>query len=164
MSPARWVWAIYSDFSGSVGIRGKRGLRGAGGWNKRPRGSVADCIGSSGSREISRRISETDPGPPARWVRVIYSDFSGSVGIRRKRGLSGAGGEICDPGYVADCVESSGNRDVSHRISETDPCRPRGGFAPFTRISLDLSEFGENGAYVARGGGGYGPPGPCQIA
>ena len=31
MSPARWVWAICSDFSGSVGIRGKRGLLGAGG-------------------------------------------------------------------------------------------------------------------------------------
>ena len=52
------------------------------------------------------------------------------------------------PGSAADRVGSSGNREISRRISETDPGRPRGGFPPLTLISLDLSGFGENGAYV----------------
>ena len=53
-------------------------------------------------------------------------------------------------GSVADCVGSSGNREISRGISETDTCRLHGGFAPFTRISRRMSEVGVNGAYVAR--------------
>ena len=61
---ARWVCSVYSDFSGYVGIRRKRGLLGAAGRNTRLPGSVADCIGPSGNREMSRRISETATGQP----------------------------------------------------------------------------------------------------
>ena len=69
------------------------------------------------------------------------------------------GAKYATPGSVADCVESSGDREISRRISETDPCPPRGGFGHFTRISRDLSELGENGAYLARGGAEYATPG-----
>ena len=53
-------------------------------------------------------------------------------------------------GSAADRIGSSGNREIYRRILETDPGHPRGGFAPLTLISLDLSGFGENGAYVER--------------
>ena len=166
MSSARWVCVIYSDFSGPLGIPRKRGLRGVGGRNMRPPGSAADCVGSSGNREISRRTSETDPCPP----RGGFGPFT-----RISRGLSEFGengaymarrGGICDPPdpRPTDCVGSSGNREISRRISETDPCPPRGGFGPFTRISRDLSEFGENGAYAARRGGICDPADPRPIA
>ena len=70
------------------------------------------------------------------------------------------------PGSAADRIGSSGNGEISRRISETDQCSPRGGFAPFTLISRGMSEFGENGAYVARVGCVCvcDPPGPWPIA
>ena len=62
-----------------------------------------------------------------------------------KRGLSARVCEICDRPGAADCAGSSGDREISLRTSENDQRRPRGGFAPFTLISHDLSEFRENG-------------------
>ena len=102
------------------------------------------------SRDFSANLRKCHRAP-ARWVCAIYSDFSGLVGIMRKRGLRGVGAKYATPpGSVAGCVWSSGKREIPRRISETDPSPPRGGFAPRTRISPDLSEFGENGVYVVR--------------
>ena len=96
--PARWICAIYLDFPGSVGILLKRALRGAGGWGDATPGHPADRVGSSGNREISRRISETAPCPPrGEFAPFTWLGFSRSVGIRRERRLHGAGGVgICD--------------------------------------------------------------------
>ena len=156
----------------------KRDQRGAMGRNTRPREFVADCVGSSGNREISRRISETATchravrlrhllgflcicrnsaktghtrrggaryatarisgrshmileeiarflgesqkisHAPARWVCAIYADFSGHFGIRRKRALLGADGEICDR-------RARGRLRMVFAKSRDSPARPR---------------------------------------
>ena len=82
-----------------------------GGSNTRPPGSVADFVGSSGNREGPLANPKNCPiGPPVQWVCAAYSDFAGSVGIMRKRGLLGAAGRNTQPaGSVADFVGSSGN-------------------------------------------------------
>ena len=141
MAPARWVCSTYSDFSGYVGTRRKRGAY----WAQAC--EICDPLIRSRLRRISSGswdFPETQKRPMSteRWVCAIYSGFSGSVGIRRKRGLPGAAGRNMRPqGSVSDCVWPSGDFEISRRISENDPCLPRGGFAPFTRISRDLSEF-----------------------
>ena len=179
----------------------------------RPPGPTADCVGSSGNRAISRRISENATGlprggfapftrislglsglcengayvelgrnmrpPPDPWPAAYglqeSARFLGesqkpthrppAVGLRHVRGFlriyrnsAKTGSTWCGgcnmrpPGSVVDCVGSSGNREISRRISETSTGPSRGSLAPFTRISLGLSEFGEYGPYVARVG------------
>ena len=145
---ARWVCSIYSDFSGHVGIRRKRGVLvdGSKYATVRPRGRLRRIFRIS--RDYPANLKNS-PMAPARGVFAIYSV---SVGIRRKRSLQGARDRNTrPPGPVADCVGSSGFREMPRRISETSPCSPRGGFAPLSRISRDLSELCDNGAYLARG-------------
>ena len=67
------------------------------GRHTRPAGPAVACVGSSGNREVPSRNSVTPPCAPARWVCAIYLGFSGFVGVQRKRGLRGAGGEISGP-------------------------------------------------------------------
>ena len=83
---ARWICAIYSDFSVSVGIRRKRRLLGAGGSNMLPRNQRPVALGR---REIARPPGDSQKlyQGPERRVSAIYLDFAGYVGTLRKRGL-----------------------------------------------------------------------------
>ena len=107
MSHARRVCAVYSDFSGCVGVRRKRGLHGAAGRSARPPGSVAVYAGSSGNREIPRRFSETSPCPRA----VALRHLLGFLRICRNSAKTGptwrAGRNMRPPGPMVDRVESS---------------------------------------------------------
>ena len=72
--------------------------------------------------------------------------------------MGGGGGDTPPPGPAVD-LGGSGNRAVARPFS----CFPRGWFAPFTPISRYLSEFGENGPYLARAVEVSGPP-PGPVA
>ena len=52
------------------------------------------------------------------------------------------------PESAVDRIGSSGNRDCARRLSENVAGPPRGGFAPFTLTSRDLSEFSEKRALL----------------
>ena len=114
------------------------------------RGSMAARVGPSGNREAPRRISETSPCRPRglfapfTWVLIDLSGLFENAPYL-------AWAKYATTGSAADRVGSPRNRKIPRRISQTATGPPRGGFSPFTRISLDLSEFGENGAYVDRG-------------
>ena len=75
------------------------------------------------------------------------------------------GGDTRPPGSVADCVGSQEIARPPHGESRKLFQRPPySGFAPLTRISLDLSALCENGAFLARLGEIRNPPDPWAIA
>ena len=77
------------------------------------------------------------------------------------------GAKYAAPGSGVDRIGSSGNRAIFRRTPKNVSVPPNRGSAPFNRISLDLSEFGENGVYLARVCGGpeiRDPPDPWQNA
>ena len=161
----------------AVGLRHLLGFRGIcrdsektgppwSGWrNMRPAGSVSDCIDLP---EVARLL-----GVSQKMIHVSRAvglrhllGFLGIGGNSEKTGhaWSGGGRNIRPPGSAPDCVGSSRSREMSRRFSETDPRRPRGGFAPFTRISRDRSEFRENRACLGSVWRNMRPPDPCPIA
>ena len=151
MPPSRQVFAGYSEFPGYAGIR-RRGPE---------LGRVREIRDPAG-RSIAYDLQEV-----ARFPREHHDPPHGpiAVGLRRLRRIIlirlnstktaptwGGGAQYATPRI----------RGRSHRIfrKSRDPTRHpetvawplHGGPAPFTLISRDLSEFGENGAYVARQG------------
>ena len=116
-----------------------------------------------GSRDFPANLKNF-PMAPGRWVRAIYSDFSGSVGIRRKRaGVLGAWGEIRAPSYpwsiAYDLQEIVGFLDAPRKL----PHGPRMvgllhllGFLGIFRNSAKTPP------YLARGTGP--PPDPWPMA
>ena len=142
MSPARWVCAIYSDFSGSVGIMRKRGVFGAG-WGEirdpPARGRLRRAIGKSRDHPPNLRNPHR---ATARWVCAIYSDSHRSCRSAARTGRTWYGGGCPKyatplPRSVADFIGPSGNREIPSRPSETSTGPPSAGFAPFTRISRE---------------------------
>ena len=149
MAQSRWVYAVYAAFSGPARIRRKRALHGAGVCNMPPP-SPSRIRGRA--RKIFRKyryFPENFRIPHmarARWVCAVYADFSRSSGIRRKRPLLGAGvWNMRLTGSDVKHIGSSGNLAIPHRSSASVSWIHHGGFVPFTRISLDLPEFGDNG-------------------
>ena len=68
------------------------------------------------------------------------------------------------PGSAPDQIGSSGNLATPLRLSESASAPRRDGFAPFTRISRYLPEFGENAPYLGWVGEIGGSPDPRPIA
>ena len=151
ISPHRTTYAPFSpnsDRSREIRVNGANPPRTAFGESRDFSANIRNCFRAT-----------------ARWICAIYSDFSGHVGIMRKRGILGAvGRNMRPPGTAVDRIGSSCDREISRRLSETVSWPPNGECAPFTRISPDLSGFGENGAYVVRRGEIRGPPDPWSIA
>ena len=97
MAPSRRVGAVCEDFSRSSRILRKRALLGAGGCNMRLPGSAVNRIGSSGESRRSPSNLRICFSAPSRWACAVWSDFSRSSIIRRKRPYLGRGREIRDP-------------------------------------------------------------------
>ena len=80
----------FPGFLGSVGIRRKRGKYAT----PRNRGRLRRVfrIPRDSAMDLRNRCAGTLPPSPRGGICDIYADFSGPVGIMRKRALSGAGG------------------------------------------------------------------------
>ena len=116
MTPARCVCAIYSGFSGSVGILRKRDMCGPATAKYATTGPAADRVGSSVSRDIRRGISKASPFPPERSACAIYLEFSELC-----ENVASLARGIFDPCPAADCVGFSGNHEITRRPSEISP-------------------------------------------
>ena len=165
-APTRRICAIYSDFSGSVGIRRKRGPTCPGGG--------AEICDPADQLPISYDLQEIARFPAESRIlfrrprAVALRRLPGCLGNCRNSATTGpmwrgGGRNTRSPGSAVDCGGSSGNIATSRWISETPTVPHRGVFAPFTRISRNC----RNSAKTRRTWCGVGdtrPPGPSPIA